>query len=312
MANSRMFGASKDTKTTGATNIEKNVDQIFTTYSSNPYRIALRDRVKDLKSQTMPVEEILDCFPIKIHISIAKKDAIKVYIDLVQLLLNAIAEGIINEFKHTRLDMVEAEYIAANTELEKVNIFKKYLIDDVMTIPATEEAIAKEWKEFLSSHNDVIYFTDKHLLSLLQEQSETTKRMMSRLMEGSQFTVYLPMKYDLFGISKLQNNVSRFLTDKKMDAGKTTAAQSRIDNFVSLRLETLDGEYVSATTSDQGILDKVQEHQSHSELYQYLQKHKDDKAVPFKKADFYIKESDDPCIDPFINDNKAHSVNPSL
>lgn len=308
-----MFSSSTSTS---LCKIEKNVDVLFTAYAKHSYRTEVRSRIKKEQEMknfrfglTVPPsdEEILDCSPIKLHISIGKDDIARVELDFMQLLLNAISEGIINEFKQTRLDVAYDEYKSANDDLEKINLFKQYLTEEKVNIPADKKEIENEWNEFLLKHGKELY-TDKEFLLAMSEQVNQHKIKMLRFIEGSQFTIYLPLKYNLASIARLQNNISKIQAEKKVSGGKMTLAQSSLSALVSLRLEKLDGEYVPAIISDEVTLAKLQKIQTSSELFKYLKLHAGDVSLPFKAATFEIRESSNGCEDPFeIKSSSSHN-----
>lgn len=237
IADSRMFSSSA---TTSLCKIEKNVVDVFTTYARNSYRTEVRCRVKKNREienlrfgWTFPSsqEEILDCSQMKLYISIKKDDIARVQLDFIQLLLNAISEGIINEFKHTRLDAVYDELKRAIDDLEKISLFKQYLAEEKVSIPEDKKEIKNKWNEFLLEYGNENR-SDKEFLEAIGVQAEIHKIEMNRLMEGSQFIIYLPIKYNIASIAKLQNNISKIQIEKKIAGGEVTLAQSALGDLV--------------------------------------------------------------------------------
>jgi len=285
VADSRLFSFSTPAS---LCEIEKNIDKFFISYARHSYRAEIRSGAQEWQ----------DPSPIKLHISISKDDIARVQLDFIKLLLNAIAEGIINEFKHTCLDTVYDELKIATDDIEKISLFRSYLVGENVIIPEDKNEIGVEWEDFSSKYRENSC-TDKALLATASDLINLYKVTILRLIEGSQFTIYLPLKYNLAGIAKLKNNISKIQIEKKVEGGKMTLAQSALDDLVSLRLETLDGEYVSAITSDKAILDRLQEIQTSSELFKYLKLHAGDAPLSLKEATLDIRECSSPCEDPF-------------
>jgi hypothetical protein len=287
--------------------IEVRDEDCFVIYSSHDYRSFRRSQPSVTNSvDDEKLGELNDCHPIKIHISIHEGDVARVQIELIQLLLAAIAEGIIHQFKHTNLDIIMKQLAWDNDNIEKAALCKQYLVDGLVEIPADKQNIIKEWEElkakFEGTSGACRRYDHEDFLDRIDRYAKESKEKIERLVKGSQFTIYLPVKHDLAKVALLQNNISKLLSDRKASAGRMVKTQSPIDPFVSIRKDKLDGYYVDALIENEKAVVTLQQEQTESKLYNYLMAHKADEPKAFPSRELHIKKSDNPKEDPFVKD----------
>ncbi|KGP64417.1 hypothetical protein EP47_11660 [Legionella norrlandica] len=206
----------------------------------------------DLYDADQLTPEILEQSPYKLHVSLQNEEYTKHKEKIKEIIITHLEGGAINDFK----------FIDDNTLRDKMNSEVQIVqwIAEYKNMVAKNEKPGLDWENnFLCAIND--YFgcridsiPDKTDIEKILTRITILIKDGQRLLDGDQFTIYIPENFDRDMIFRLCCEINTYLEQNNVTPGKLLDIESPIGNYINLRQEFLIEDFHSVNR--EGVIDR--------------------------------------------------------
>lgn len=275
-------------------------ESVFVDFKEESYLKKMQSKAQELNlydaEQLTP--KILEQSPYKLHVSLQSDEYAKHKDNIKKIIITHLEGGAINDFKLINDNVLKAN-IESATKIAN-------LITEYKSILENKEIPTHEWEnKFLNALED--YFGRKPgslpELSTMDEiilpRVTRTIKDGQRLLEGDQFTIYVPEIFDNNIIHNLCNDLNTYLEQNNVSPGKLLDVESPIGKYINLRQEYLMEDFHAV--NDSGFMNMDKRINS-AKIY--------DNDIENERRKRVVLEQEESALYKYINNNLTQS--PSL
>ena len=226
-------------------------ESVFIGCKEESYLKKIQDKAERLflcdENQLTP--KILEQSPYKLHVSLKIEDYIKHKDKIKEIIITHLENGAINDFKFINNELLKSNIESSEQLLKLASEYKNML--------EKSDKPDAEWEAKFILALDTRFGVDSlpDIAEVIMIINRLNNSIISgrRLLEGDQFTIYLPEGFDKDKIFNLCKDISMHLEMDKAVPGKLLDVESPIGDFINLRQEYLMEDFHSV--NECGLMD---------------------------------------------------------
>jgi hypothetical protein len=226
-------------------------DGVFIGCKSEEYikKIQEKSEKLDLFDPDQLTPKVLEHSPYKLHISLTNEEYPAHRDNIKEILLRHLENGVIHDFKFINNEQLKEKVDSAEQLIQLISEYKNMLEKKEAINPTLEKNL------FLALDNlfGIERLPNLEEIGLLINRINSYIKNSQRLLEGDQFTIYIPADFDKDMILSLCKEVDEYLMKSNAAPGKVLDVESPIGSYINLRQEYLMEDFNSI--NDDGFID---------------------------------------------------------